>query len=74
MYDVSFEILLIQLAFVICVICLCYGLYQLILPNMKLKTYLRFENMYHNGELFIKEICMKVLCMRKTIFGVMVVC
>lgn len=52
MYDVSFEILLIQLAFVICVICLCYGLYQLILPNMKLKTYLHFENMYHNGELF----------------------
>ena len=84
---------------------------------MKLKTYLRFENMYHNGELFnasnfdvywsadnttcvsvgekyvvfgitekilimmvtqlwlyIKEICMKVLCMRKTILGVMVVC
>jgi len=22
------------------------------LPNIKLKTYLRFENMYHNGELF----------------------
>lgn len=52
MYDVSFEILLIQLAFVICMFCLCYGLYQLMLPYIKVKIYLRFENMYHSGELF----------------------
>jgi hypothetical protein len=51
-YDVSVEIYLIQFALIICVICLCYGLYQLILPSVKLKTYLKFDNMYHSGELF----------------------
>ena len=46
------EISLIQVALCICVVLFIYGLYQLMLPYIKLKTYLRFEGMYRNGELF----------------------